>query len=143
MSEWGSQWRGGGRWVVMVGCVWQRCGSTLLHRLFLSAGVCSLSEPQWFEHLCRARPSLHDDQRVARLLRACLLTDATLLRRNWMTTTADTDTSGSGTRRSRPALQQVVALNPKGNGHALLDLAAASTTMPPPFNNQQHIFLYR
>jgi hypothetical protein len=32
-----------------------RCGSTLLHRLLLAAGVCSLSEPYWLEQLARAR----------------------------------------------------------------------------------------
>ena len=32
-----------------------RCGSTLLHRVLLVAGVCSLSEPYWLEQLARAR----------------------------------------------------------------------------------------
>lgn len=32
-----------------------RCGSTLLHRVLLAAGVCSLSEPYWLEQLARAR----------------------------------------------------------------------------------------
>ncbi|CAM9486275.1 unnamed protein product, partial [Heterosigma akashiwo] len=50
-----------------------RCGSTLLHKLLLRAGICSLSEPEWSMGILKVMDSYEDemDPMILALLDSC------------------------------------------------------------------------
>jgi hypothetical protein len=90
-----------------------------MHRLHVNAGVCSLSEPYWFEQLCQTRHLLTDNL-TRRLLEAALPTDLSLMNRCFM--------RGRATKFS---------INPKAAGHWVLDAAVDA------FPAAKHIYMYR
>ena len=98
--------------------VWSvgRCGSTCLHRLLCAAGVGCVSEPCWFDDLCRMRMSGNPPSKE--LVRALHLIHWASARRLFPKATA-------------------FAMKPKSYGHQLLVTVAAA------FPAASHLFVYR
>ena len=103
---------------LIMTCLMNRCGTTLLHQVMICAGVCSLSEPFWFDQLCRLRSQYPSIER-RRLLRLCCAIDFQLSRQNWFPNAIN------------------LALNPHALGHRVMDLAIRE------FPEARHIFMYR
>ena len=100
-------------------CNGNRCGSTLMHRLLVAAGVCSLSEPFWIEQLCWMCSSVDDNSQAARLLKACCTIDTQLMKKKWY-----------------PAATYF-SFNLKGFGHKLIETAIHV------FPASKHFYMYR
>lgn len=68
------------RWNLTL--IWNtgRCGSTLMHKVLLSLGVGSFSEPQWLDQLCFTESGKVDPALLTRAFKACWLMDIHLLR---------------------------------------------------------------
>ena len=93
-----------------------RCGSTLLHRLLCSAGVACISEPCWFDDLCKmAMAGVSPGADVVRALHSI----------HW-----------ASLGRLYPHAR-AFGLKPKSYGHHLLPTVAHA------FPEARHLFLYR
>jgi len=102
-------------------------GSTLAHKLLLGAGVCSLTEPQWVDQLCKGRASREaSDAALRRAVRACVLLDCALAAKS-----AAFASSGARTEALR------FSINPKSGGYRVQKAVAEA------WPASRHIFMYR
>lgn len=110
-----------GSWQLSM--IWNtgRCGSTLMHKALLAAGVGSFSEPQWLDQLCFGSANL-PPMLLKRAFRACWVLDIHLL-------------------RALPSFQATknFSMNPKTCGW----LRHVGSTFIEAFPRLRHCFMYR